>query len=70
MGSVLQSRLRPLLWIVGVLSLAFVGLQFVRPKLTNPPVTTELHAPRRSKADSEELLLQLPLERDEVAMVR
>jgi Haem-binding domain/Cytochrome P460 len=49
MGSVLQSRLRPLLWIVGVLSLAFVGLQFVRPKLTNPPVTTELHAPAEVK---------------------
>jgi Haem-binding domain/Cytochrome P460 len=40
-----QSRFRALGWIVVVLGLVFVGLQFVRPELTNPPVTAELQAP-------------------------
>jgi len=42
-----QSRgvLRPIAAIIGVLAVVFFGLQFVRPELTNPPVTAELKAP-------------------------
>lgn len=45
MASDLRKPFRALGWIIGVLALVFVGLQFVRPKLTNPPVTAELQAP-------------------------
>jgi len=45
MGSVSQNRVRLLLWIVGALFLVFLGLQLVRPELTNPAVTGELQAP-------------------------
>lgn len=40
-----STRFRTLGWLVAVLALVFVALQFVRPKLTNPPVTAELQAP-------------------------
>jgi hypothetical protein len=40
-----QGRFRALLWIMGILGLVFVGIQFIRPSLTNPPVTAELQAP-------------------------
>ena len=36
---------RSLAWLVGVFAVAFVGVQFVRPTLTNPPVTADLNAP-------------------------
>jgi hypothetical protein len=45
-----QTRFRALLWMVAVLALVFAGLQFVRPELTNPPVTAELQAPAEVKA--------------------
>jgi Haem-binding domain/Cytochrome P460 len=45
MAAASQGRLRALLWIVGILGLVFVGIQFIRPSLTNPPVTAELQAP-------------------------
>jgi hypothetical protein len=56
-----QTRFRALFWVVAVLGLVVVGLQFVRPELTNPPVTAELQAPPEVKAVFRELLLQLPL---------
>jgi hypothetical protein len=45
MASESRIRFRALGWVVAVLALVFVGLQFVRPELTNPPVTAELQAP-------------------------
>ena len=36
---------RPIVWIVAVLGVAFLGIQFIRPELTNPPVTADLQAP-------------------------
>jgi hypothetical protein len=45
MASELRTRFRALGWIVALLALVSVGLQFVRPELTNPPVTAELEAP-------------------------
>jgi len=47
---VLQTRFRTLFWVVAILGLVVVGLQFVRPELTNPPVTAELQAPPEVKA--------------------
>lgn len=44
-----ESRFQALLWVVAVLGVVFVGLQFVRPALTNPPVTAELQAPAEVK---------------------
>jgi hypothetical protein len=44
-----ESRFRTLIWVVGFLCVVFVGLQFVRPELTNPPVTAELQAPEEVK---------------------
>jgi hypothetical protein len=44
-----SSRFRTLIWVVGFLCVVFVGLQFVRPELTNPPVTAELQAPEEVK---------------------
>lgn len=40
-----QNRFRVLGWIVVVLGVGFVGIQFIRPELKNPPVTAELQAP-------------------------
>src|ERR1700679_3173245 len=49
MASSPEPRFRALLWIVVILGVVFVGLQFVRPELTNPPVTAELQAPEEVK---------------------
>jgi hypothetical protein len=35
---------RALGWVVAVLAVGFVGMQFVRPEIGNPPVTAEVHA--------------------------
>jgi len=40
-----HNRFRALGWVAAALGLVFVGLQFVRPELRNPPVTAELQAP-------------------------
>jgi hypothetical protein len=40
-----SSRFNTLLRTVAILGIALVALQFVRPKLINPPVTAELQAP-------------------------
>jgi hypothetical protein len=44
-----KSPFKPLATIVIVLVIVFAGLQFVRPTLTNPPVTAELQAPPEVK---------------------
>ncbi len=49
MASRPNSYLRTLIWTVGFLGVVFVGLQFIRPELTNPPVTAELQAPAEVK---------------------
>ncbi len=49
MASGSENRLRVLPWLVTVLGVVFVGLQFVRPELTNPPVTAELQVPAEVK---------------------
>jgi Cytochrome P460/Haem-binding domain len=43
------ARFRTLGWIGAILCLGFVGIQFIRPELTNPPVTAELQAPAEVK---------------------
>jgi hypothetical protein len=43
------SRFRGLIWIVAVLGIAFLGIQFIRPELTNQPVTADLQAPPQVK---------------------
>ncbi|WP_158793280.1 heme-binding domain-containing protein [Granulicella sp. L60] len=45
MDATSQTRFRGLAWTIAVLGLVFVGIQFLRPELTNPPVTAELQAP-------------------------
>ncbi len=49
MASRAETRFRRLLWTVVVLVVVFVCLQFIRPELTNPPVTAELQAPPEVK---------------------
>src|ERR1700730_2761503 len=49
MASKRDARFRALLWTVAVLVAVFVCLQFIRPELTNPPVTAELQAPTEVK---------------------
>src|ERR1700679_1867753 len=49
MASSPEPRFRALLWIVVILGVVFVCLQFIRPELTNPPVTAELQAPPEVK---------------------
>jgi cbb3-type cytochrome oxidase cytochrome c subunit len=44
-----EARFRGLLWTAVILAVAFVCLQFIRPELTNPPVTAELQAPPEVK---------------------
>ncbi len=41
---------RALGWLIGLGLVLFVALQFVRPTLTNPPVTADLQAPAEVKA--------------------
>ena len=38
-----------LAWLVVILGVAFAGVQFVRPNLTNPPITADLNAPANVK---------------------
>jgi hypothetical protein len=49
MASGPETRFRALIWIVVVLGVVLICLQFVRPELTNPPVTAELQAPEEVK---------------------
>jgi hypothetical protein len=44
-----RSRFRGLIWIVAILGVAFLGIQFIRPELTNAPVTADLQAPPQVK---------------------
>jgi hypothetical protein len=44
-----RARLRALIWVGVILGVVFACLQFIRPKLTNPPVTAELQAPAEVK---------------------
>jgi hypothetical protein len=50
MPSTQHPRLRTLSWLAAAAFLIFLGLQLVRPTLTNPPVTAELQAPPEVKA--------------------
>ena len=43
-------RSRNVLWLAVVLGAGFVAMQFVRPRLSNPPVTADLQAPAEVKA--------------------
>ena len=45
-----NARSRKWPWWIGAALILFLGLQFVRPGLTNPPVTAELNAPPEVKA--------------------
>jgi len=45
MASKPEGRFRALLWAAVIFVVVFVCLQFIRPELTNPPVTAELQAP-------------------------
>jgi len=49
MASRPEARFRALLWTAVVFIVVFVCLQFIRPELTNPPVTAELQAPPEVK---------------------
>jgi hypothetical protein len=44
-----NTRVRTLIWLAAVLCFAFIAIQFIRPQLTNPPVTAELQAPPEVK---------------------
>ncbi|HEY1743893.1 MAG TPA: heme-binding domain-containing protein [Granulicella sp.] len=50
MASAYGVRVRAVLWIALIAGAVFVGLQFIRPTLTNPPVTAELQAPPEVRA--------------------
>jgi len=43
-------RATPFVWIVAVLGAAILGIQFIRPELTNPPVTADMQAPPEVQA--------------------
>lgn len=45
----LQPRSNLLLWTVAALCVLAIGIQFIRPTLTNPPVTAEIQAPPEVK---------------------
>ncbi len=49
MASGRETRFRAFIWIAVALGVVFICLQFVRPELTNPPVTAELQAPEEVK---------------------
>jgi hypothetical protein len=40
-----QNRFRILLWVAGICGLGFIGRQFFRKEISNPPVTAEVQAP-------------------------
>ena len=50
MAENIKTRSKNRLWWIAVPLLVFLGLQFIRPGLTNPPVTAELNAPPEVKA--------------------
>ena len=52
MGTERQFRLRAFGWIALILA-TFVATQFIRPKLTNPPVTSDLQAAAEVKQISQ-----------------
>jgi hypothetical protein len=43
------TRRRAIAWLFGISLVAFVGLQFIRPPLANPPVLADLQAPDQVK---------------------
>jgi hypothetical protein len=45
----MASPLRTIFWIGAILGIGFVCIQFLRPELTNPPVTAEIQAPPEVK---------------------
>jgi Haem-binding domain/Cytochrome P460 len=45
----IRPPLRTLIWLVAILGIAFVAIQFIRPELPNPPVTADLQAPAEAK---------------------
>lgn len=45
----MQPRFKTLRWIAAVLFVGFVGMQFIRPELNNPPVTADLQVPPHVK---------------------
>src|SRR5258708_15834004 len=49
MASRPEARFRVLLWTAVIVVVVFVCLQFIRPEVTNPPVTAELQAPPEVK---------------------
>src|ERR1700691_6295898 len=44
-----KPRIQTLIWIAAALLIVFLGLQFVRPAIGNPPVTADLAAPPHVK---------------------
>jgi len=44
-----RARFRTLIGIAAVLCLVFIGIQFIRPELNNPPITAEIQAPPEVK---------------------
>jgi hypothetical protein len=60
-------------WIVVVLVVAFLLLQFANPARTNPPVVNDLMATERaaaaSRRDAARGVLRLPFARNAVAVV-
>ena len=42
-------RYQALVWVAVILGVAFVGIQFIRPEIANPPVTADLQAPPEVK---------------------
>ena len=49
MAATSTSSGRKILWTAAILVMVFAGLQFVRPAITNPPVTADLQAPPEVK---------------------
>jgi Haem-binding domain/Cytochrome P460 len=47
MASTAQLRLRIFLWACAALFALAIGIQFIRPELTNPPVSAEIQAPEQ-----------------------
>ena len=43
------TRLEALGWLIAIGCIGFAGIQFIRPKLDDPPVTAELQAPAEIK---------------------
>lgn len=49
MAMISNQPLKALTWTVATLGIVFIGIQFIRPQLTNPPVTADLQAPPEVK---------------------